>query len=121
MSTSLAKLRHHAFLEQSGCCIYCDRPMWEKNSEAFARTYRITVRQALAFQCTAEHLQVKQDGGMDTKRNVAAACLYCNRHRHFRKQPPAPLAYRNRIQKLLNKGKWFLPNMRGDRPLVALE
>lgn len=119
MSTSLSKLRHQAFLEQSGCCIYCDRPMWENNPEAFARTHRITPRQAQAFQCTAEHLKARQDGGKDSRQNIVAACRYCNQHRHRLKQPPAPLTFRDRVQRLLNKGKWFLPNMGSIRQLPA--
>lgn len=117
MPTLLSRLRHRAFIAQSGCCIYCDRHMWEKNPEAFARTYRLSVRQAQAFQCTAEHLQAKQDGGKDSDRNIVAACRYCNQHRHLRKQPPDPLAHRERVQKLLNNGKWFLPNMGGIKHL----
>jgi len=55
-----------------------------------ARSYRLTLRQAKSFRCTAEHLMAKRDGGSDDQENIVAACWVCNHTRHRRKRPPEP-------------------------------
>ena len=54
-------LRRVACREQGGLCFYCGRPMTKP---------------------TAEHLIAKQDGGRDTRANIAATCAPCNHARH---------------------------------------
>lgn len=62
-SKTLIKSRSTAFERQGGRCYYCDFPMWRGSIEHFARLYGITLGQARQFQCTAEHLLARQDGG----------------------------------------------------------
>ncbi|WP_245851516.1 HNH endonuclease [Pseudomonas segetis] len=59
------------------------------------------------FQCTAEHLRARQDGGKDSSLNIAAACKRCNRLRHSRKTAPSPSDYQRFVQKRLNTGGWI--------------
>lgn len=56
--------------------------MWESDPESFARHHGISSATAKRFQCTAEHLVARQDGGKDTAANIVAACAYCNHGRH---------------------------------------
>ena len=72
--------------------------MWEKSPEAFARKYKITPAEAKQFQCTAEHLKARVDGGRNSKGNIVAACLACNQNRHRRSEAPDPTAYKEQIQ-----------------------
>ncbi|WP_213946981.1 HNH endonuclease [Luteibacter sp. dw_328] len=58
------------------------------------------------FQCTAEHLHARQDGGRDTRTNIVAACWYCITRRHRRKRPLAPHAYRRHVRARVAIGKW---------------
>lgn len=105
MSDHLARLRHSAYLAQSGRCFYCGLPMWVRDPESFAASHGITPSQARVFQCTAEHLEARKDGGEDTKQNVVAACLCCNQLRHYRKPAPEPGAYRSVVQERLSNGR----------------
>ena len=106
MCYRLARLRYSAYRAQSGRCFYCGLPMWVRDPESFAAAHRITLPQARLLQCTAEHLEARQDGGKDTKRNIAAACYYCNQRRHDRKVAPAPDDYRLFVQQRLSEGRW---------------
>ena len=72
--------------------------MWEKSPEAFAERYRITLAEAKQFQCTAEHLKARADGGRNSKGNIVAACLACNQNRHRSSEAPDPTAYKEQIQ-----------------------
>jgi 5-methylcytosine-specific restriction endonuclease McrA len=105
-SKTLIKSRSTAFERQGGRCYYCDFPMWRGSIEHFARLHGITLGQARQFQCTAEHLVARQDGGGDRCSNIAAACLACNQRRHRRKQAPEPEQYRKLVQARLDKGGW---------------
>ncbi|MCB1616206.1 MAG: HNH endonuclease [Pseudomonadales bacterium] len=88
--------------------------MWVDGAvESFARQYRLTTRQASLLQCTAEHLQARQDGGEDTADNIVAACAYCNRKRHKRPVPLPPQGYRHHVLKRVRKGKWHQVIFRG--------
>lgn len=106
MATTLARRRRTAFLSQSGCCYYCGNPMWSEDPAAFARTHGISIKQARLLQATAEHLQARQDGGGDDAGNIVAACLFCNRRRHARRNPPAPATYLAMVRNRLKRGAW---------------
>lgn len=107
-SKTLIKSRSTAFERQGGRCYYCNFPMWRGSIEHFARLHGITFGQARQFQCTAEHLLARQDGGGDGRGNIVAACLVCNQRRHKRKQPPEPEIYRELVQRRLNRGQWHI-------------
>lgn len=107
-SKTLIKSRSTAFEHQSGRCYYCDFPMWRGSIEQFARLYGITLGQARQFQCTAEHLLARQDGGGDGRSNIVAACLVCNQRRHKRKLALKPDAYRKLVQQRLSHGLWHI-------------
>lgn len=111
MPTTLAKSRLKAFNLQQGRCIYCELPMWSDDPEAFAKKYKITTKQAKPFQCTAEHLLARQDGGKDHASNIVAACHYCNQKRHKCKSPKDPISYKQYVTNRLEKGKWNLSMM----------
>ena len=104
----LTKLRHKAYTNQHCRCCYCSYPMWEKDPEEFAKRHSLTKAQALLLQCTAEHLLARQDGGVDTARNIAAACAFCNRARHARRvnKAPDPESYRAHVARRIAKGGW---------------
>jgi 5-methylcytosine-specific restriction endonuclease McrA len=105
-SKPLKKHRNSAFDRQKGKCCYCGFQMWRDSPEAFAEAHGIKVAQARHFQCTAEHLVARQDGGKDGALNIAAACIRCNQLRHQRKNPPEPMQYQAHVQKRLAKGGW---------------
>ncbi|MDX1738856.1 MAG: restriction endonuclease [Alphaproteobacteria bacterium] len=107
-SKTLIKSRSTAFERQGGRCYYCNFPMWRGSIEQFAGRHSITLGQARQFQCTAEHLLARQDGGGDGRGNVVAACLVCNQRRHKRKLVPEPEIYRELVQKRLNRGRWHI-------------
>ena len=106
MPTMLIKSRQKAFQQQSGCCIYCYKPMWIGCLEDFAIQFRITRRQAKFYQCTAEHLLARQDGGKNGLNNIAAACKYCNQQRHKSKLPLHPVKYQQYVQGKVSKNCW---------------
>ena len=85
--------RKSAFTQQNGKCCYCGFHMWQDSAESFAKLHGITVKQARHFQCTAEHLQARQDGGRDVRENIAAACIRCNKLRHRPKKPMLSLIH----------------------------
>lgn len=106
---ALSKLRLSAFRRQNGLCFYCHLPMWTADPLAFAAQYGLSAAQARWFQCTAEHLIARQDGGKDQEGNIAAACLFCNQTRHKRKNPPDPDRYCALVAKRITAGRWHLP------------
>ena len=106
---SLQKARARAFQHQEGRCYYCAQPMWLGEPDDFARQYGLTRRQARSFQCTAEHLTARCDGGSDTASNIVAACRHCNTTRHRRRVPLDPVTYRHYVRRRLAKGRWHQP------------
>lgn len=102
----LVRLRKSAFDRQKGKCCYCGFVMWRDNPEGFAQHHKITLRQARHFQCTAEHLRARKDGGTDTSVNIAAACSLCNSRRHRYLSPLSPADYQVFVQKKVRKGGW---------------
>jgi 5-methylcytosine-specific restriction endonuclease McrA len=107
--TQLIQSRNKAFKNQHGLCFYCELPMWKDDSELFSKQFNITKKQALMFQCTAEHLLAKQDGGKDHQPNIVAACKYCNHKRHARKKPKDPVTYKSYVTNRLKHGGWNAP------------
>jgi hypothetical protein len=96
------------FYEQNGRCHYCEQPMWLDDEAAFARRYGLTPRQTRHLQATAEHLDPLGAGGADEPHNIAAACSFCNRHRH-RFRPlcaPDPEQFARHVRGRLAKGRW---------------
>lgn len=102
----LAVIRSAAFQRQNGRCFYCNCPMWQHSPEQFAADHRLTIRQAMSYQCTAEHLRARQDGGRDAPDNIAAACRFCNSGRHKRKVPPPPEKFQRYVQHRMARGAW---------------
>jgi hypothetical protein len=104
----LQKLRHKAYIRQDCRCFYCTLPIWEGDPTEFATRFGIALRKAKHLQCTAEHLVAQQDGGGETLGNIAAACLWCNRMRHWKRQEkaPSPEKYKTRVFQLISKRKW---------------
>lgn len=109
MSKSLNRTRARAFSHQDGRCTYCSRPMWISDPQRFAVQQNLTNKQAQRFQCTAEHLFARKDGGDDSRSNIAAACRYCNMHRHMRKAELTPEQFRALVHARLERGRWH-PN-----------
>ncbi|HDS1039502.1 HNH endonuclease [Stenotrophomonas maltophilia] len=100
----LKSLRTSAFHAQSGHCYYCGLPMWLASPSELG----IKPSRSRAFQCTAEHLVARQDGGRDVIGNVVAAHARCNQGRHKRQgQAPSPEAFRALVQKRLGVGRWW--------------
>ena len=107
--TQLKKNRAVASARQEWNCCYCQRPMWDGDAATirqFCREHVLTKRQAFLRRCTAEHLVAQGDGGTCGRKNIAAACAYCNRQRHRRKSSLSPEAFRVRVLRRLQLGKW---------------
>lgn len=104
----LQKLRHQAFVQQNSRCFYCTLPIWEGDPTEFLARHGISPRKAKYLRCTAEHLVAQQDGGVDTPHNIAAACVWCNRMRHWKRQDkaPSPEQYKKRVSQLICKRRW---------------
>lgn len=112
----LKNARLSKFYAQDGQCYYCHQPMWTKSSTEFCRKYRMSEKQAVRFQCTAEHLLARCDGGSDIPSNIVAACKYCNRTRHVAKIALSAATYKDKVRRRLLSGRWhgFLV-----RPIIA--
>ncbi|WP_374104148.1 HNH endonuclease [Burkholderia sp. LMG 13014] len=68
--------------------------------------YKLSRRQALQLQCTAEHLHARMDGGKDCQGNIVAACRICNARRHRRKAARDPREHRSYVRRCINRRKW---------------
>jgi hypothetical protein len=110
--SSIPKYRLAAFNRQEGHCFYCGLPMWLKHPADFAAKYKISKGDASRFQCTAEHLKARQDGGTDSGKNIVAACWACNKTRHRIPSQPDPTTYRNHVVRRLRAGKWHPRSVR---------
>lgn len=106
MTSATKKHRSTAYYQQQGLCIYCEKPMWLDGIQAFSRQQSITIRQAKAFKCTAEHLIPKSDGGTNQQVNIAAACLFCNQTRHKSKHPLDPIRFKKWVMNRVAKHRW---------------
>jgi 5-methylcytosine-specific restriction endonuclease McrA len=106
MSSKYSNQRLAAFKKQSGRCYYCRSLMWLRNIKNFALEHNISESEAERFQCTAEHLLARCDGGKNSSENIVAACFFCNSTRHKSKKPLVPHEYKSHIQKRIKKDKW---------------
>lgn len=106
MTSRVARLRTRAFIKQRCLCFYCKQPMFESDAAAFAKQHGLTIKQALSRRCTAEHLRARRDGGLNTAENIVAACWFCNKRRHSRKNPLSPERYKNHVSREVRRRKW---------------
>lgn len=106
MPSSIQKHRNVAFQRQSRRCHYCGAEMWLVDPSVFAKRYGISLGLARRFQCTAEHLIARRDGGSNSAENIVAACMYCNRGRHARKQDMDPNVYAAHVRRRISSGAW---------------
>lgn len=106
MPNTVATIRNSAYHAQHGLCFYCGQPMWNKATHPTPHIKGLTAKQARLLECTAEHLNARQDGGGNSRSNIVAACRYCNQHRHLVKHPPSPEAHKQRVQNRLARGRW---------------
>lgn len=81
-------------------------PMWEDSPSELAIQLQVPTKRLLPLKSTAEHLQAKQDGGKDTRENIVAACLFCNRHRHMSKTPKDAVSYKAKVLARMARGHW---------------
>jgi 5-methylcytosine-specific restriction endonuclease McrA len=102
----LIAFRNQKFRNQNGVCYYCNAPMWLRKIGSFATKHGISDQQALHFQCTTEHLVARQDGGADSRKNIVAACRFCNETRHQSPDPLPAQKYASLIARQLNRGEW---------------
>ncbi|KGQ18122.1 HNH endonuclease [Lysobacter dokdonensis DS-58] len=93
----LRRFRKAAARRQQHRCHYCDAPMWTRNPWQFAQRHGLTLEDCAHFQCTAEHVVARRDGGGEV-RNIVAACRYCNIARHQMEGPFAADDYRERVR-----------------------
>lgn len=108
MPTTLSKNRQKAFHRQSGLCFYCGNPMWISDADRslFLKTFHLTKRQGRLFQCSAEHLQARIDGGGNSLSNIAAAHVFCNRQRHRLKIPLPPSQFKQYVSRRALAYRW---------------
>ncbi|WP_342663004.1 HNH endonuclease signature motif containing protein [Arenimonas oryziterrae] len=81
--------------------------MWLQDLPAFAKQLAIPLNKARLRQCTAEHLLARCDGGGDLSENIVAACAFCNKQRHRRRQAPDPSAFKELVQRRIAAGRWL--------------
>ena len=101
----LAKRRDSAFRAQNGDCYYCGCAMLKRQLSEFTaadsaqRVDRMRV-------CTAEHLRARMNGGTNARKNLVAACWYCNTARHSRYGGQEPRDYRAIVRQQVKAGAW---------------
>lgn len=98
--------RKSAYAAQHGLCCYCRKPMWLNSVKEFAQANQLSLKQAMLFKCTAEHLHARSESGNDSSTNIAAACWFCNSRRHRRRIPLKPDSYLEFVKKKLSAGGW---------------
>lgn len=96
MTSQIQKSRKASFDLQAGKCHYCGLRMWLGSPCGPS-----------PLRCTAEHLTPRSEGGADSRTNIVAACLHCNRTRHKRKKPPTPERYRAEVRRRVARGRWL--------------
>lgn len=80
--------------------------MWLGDSAEFQRLNGLKAGVAI-FQCTAEHLHPRADGGGDHPDNIVAACRHCNWTRHLRSRAQDAAKYRERVKRQVQRGRWL--------------
>ncbi|UXS11593.1 HNH endonuclease [Agrobacterium tumefaciens] len=111
-SNKLKNLRKHAAQRQGGRCFYCELPMWVDSPRKFIVHYGLSPGLARRFQCTAEHVEARCDGGKDVAANIVAACLFCNATRHKAKHPVDAARHASVVRSRLAKGRWHPPQVK---------
>lgn len=106
MTNHLQKLRLKAASRQNWRCFYCGVPTWEDDVEGYAKFYCLSLGAAQKLKCTAEHLIARQDGGRNTKRNIVAACLFCNTTRHKSGKPKSAVEFGAYVSSRVVKSGW---------------
>lgn len=109
---TLKKLRIKAAQQQGWRCFYCRMPMWDANPKKFIVHYGLSPGLAKRFQCTAEHVEARCDGGKDVAPNIVAACLFCNTTRHKAKLPVDAARHASVVRSRLAKGRWHPPQVK---------
>lgn len=115
----LKKIRIAKMLAQGGRCYYCGKPMWVEYPEWFRAATGCASRNVGLFQCTAEHLHPRSEGGKDTPDNIVAACRFCNATRHKAKVPKTPALYRSLVRERVAKGRWNQSLIRFSAPSIV--
>ena len=106
MSKVISKNRLLAFNKQESRCYYCDVPMWLEKKREFAVNHEISERQAKRLQCTAEHLLARQDGGTNARKNIVAACSFCNMTRHRALKALPSIEFQKKVMRRMRRQKW---------------
>lgn len=105
----LIKLRIRAFFAQRCRCIYCNLPIWEPAyKERFSEALGIPQILLPHLRSTAEHLFARQEGGTDSRFNIAAACHWCNwkRHAHRNDCAPDPQHFLQEVRRAMKAKLW---------------
>lgn len=105
-SNKLAKLRTLHANQQNWRCFYCRYLMWQGDQTLFAARHSLLAGSLNRFQCTAEHMQPRMNGGEDRPENIVAACKFCNQTRHQMREVLSPAAFRQHVRKRTRTGKW---------------
>ncbi len=122
-SNTIKNLRQRAARMQGWRCFYCQLPIWNSSPEEFMNRYGMPRGLTKRFQCTAEHVKAKCDGGEDVAANIVAACLFCNATRHRTKHPLDATKHASVVRSRMAKGKWHPPQViaalgnRGEPPV----
>ena len=108
----LPKRRDLAFRFQGGRCYYCGCTMLQLKGADLSDAPRYAKPDRLRL-CTAEHLRAQVDGGTHARRNLVAACWYCNSSRHARYGGIDAVEYRAVVRQQVKAGIW--PTIRQQR------
>lgn len=107
LSRQESRLRRAAARRQKLRCHYCAAQMWLTDASRFLVRFDLSAEQAARFQCTAEHLVARRDGGPNAKSNVVAACRHCNLQRHDGEAPlPDAARYREYVAQRMAQRNW---------------
>lgn len=89
-SIKIIHLRRKASKMQGRRCYYCACQMSSKPQ----------------LRCTAEHLVARSDHGSDSKKNIVAACKFCNAMRHRLFGHLSPDEYAMTVRNLVRLHQW---------------
>lgn len=106
----LRRFRKVAARKQRHRCHYCDAPMWSARPEVFAERHGLRLEDCAHFQCTAEHMVARRDGGQE-RRNIVAACRFCNITRHEAETPMSAEAFRAHVQRAVGDATWLTSSL----------
>jgi 5-methylcytosine-specific restriction endonuclease McrA len=110
----LRRFRKVAARRQQHRCHYCDAPMWTKIAWAFAERHGLRLEDCVHFQCTAEHVIARRDGGVEV-RNIVAACRHCNLTRHETAHPLPAEVYREHVRSNVAESRWLTRSLLSTR------